>query len=275
MQNKINPWREENIEEKNPLTLLRYLIGVVIIFLCIYSQYLLQGVDIRIEIVIVYGIPLILISYLWGEPILRKAFHKTRSVVWIGLGFFGLFMVIGTILAIAIYYLLTLLDPSALNLLHKPNPVLNIPPELAWAMIWVSFFIVGPIEEYLFRGFIFGGLITLFKDKHWFTLAFFSSLLFAAAHLYYASVYGIASAVQFTDIICFGLAMATTYYFSGGNLIVPAVMHGAYDATGFLGIATSSDIGVYLRVLMMVSGVVIAIIFFTRKTLFIRSQPIP
>jgi hypothetical protein len=52
-------------------------------------------------------------------------------------------------------------------------------------------------------------------------------------------------------------------------------MHGAYDATGFLGIATSSDIGVYLRVLMMVSGVVIAIIFFTRKTLFIRSQPIP
>jgi hypothetical protein len=63
------------------------------------------------------------------------------------------------------------------------------------------------------------------------------------------------------------MAMAATYYVSGGNLIVPALIHGAYDATAFIGVATSTAIGDELRVLMiLISAFVAIVIFVERKT---------
>jgi len=126
-------------------------------------------------------------------------------------------------------------------------------------MVAASFLVVGPAEEYLFRGFVYGGLLNILKGRHWFSLAFISSLLFAAAHLYYAFVYGIASLVQFADLVTFGMAMAATYYLSGGNLLMPAMIHGAYDAAGFIGVATSPEAGLFLRGLMMLIGIVASI----------------
>jgi hypothetical protein len=82
-------------------------------------------------------------------------------------------------------------------------------------------------------------------------------------------VYGVASAL--TDLVTFGMAMCVTYYLSGGNLLVPAVIHGAYDATGFLGVATSSQIGTVLRVLMMLIGIVVALSLFINRIRKIRS----
>jgi membrane protease YdiL (CAAX protease family) len=132
-------------------------------------------------------------------------------------------------------------------------------------MIAFSFLVVGPSEEYLFRGFVFGGLLNIFKGRHWLLLALLSSMFFASVHLYYAIVYGVASAIQFADLITFGMAMAATYYVSGGNLLVPAMIHGAYDATGYLGVATSSDIGAQLREVMILTGLIIAVFVFTRR----------
>jgi membrane protease YdiL (CAAX protease family) len=133
-------------------------------------------------------------------------------------------------------------------------------------MVGASLLIVGPAEEYLFRGFVFGGLLSLFKNHHWLVLSLVSSFFFAAAHLYYGLVYGVASAIDFTDLATFGMAMCVTYYLSGGNLLVPAVLHGAYDATGFLGVATSSQIGAVLRVLMMLVGIAVALSLFISRT---------
>jgi membrane protease YdiL (CAAX protease family) len=246
-----------------------YLSGLLIILGSAYSQYLFGGLGPIVGFLVVYGIPILAVSTLWGRAIIQKALKNIHDAIKFGLGFFGLFTVLGQVAATAIFLILVSLDPASLNLLNTPNPVLNISREHAWIMVWVSVLIVGPAEEYLFRGFVFGGLLSLFKNRHWLTLSFVSSVLFAAAHLYYAVVYGVASAVQFADLVAFGMAMAVTYYFSGGNLLVPAVIHGAYDAVGFLGVATSPGISATLRGLMILVGLVAALALLIQR---IRSR---
>jgi hypothetical protein len=59
--------------------------------------------------------------------------------------------------------------------------------------------------------------------------------------------------------------MAVTYYVSGGNLFIPALIHGVYDATGFLGIATSSAVGVTLRGLMLLIGLIVALLLLIQR----------
>jgi membrane protease YdiL (CAAX protease family) len=167
-------------------------------------------------------------------------------------------MVLGILISGAAFYIIVSFDPTAVNLLDRPCPVLNVPDYAAWIMVFASFLVVGPAEEYLFRGFIFGGLLSLFKDRHWLSLALVSSILFATAHLYYAVVCGVTSLIPFIDVLSFGIAMAITYYLSGGNLFIPAMIHGAYDATGFLGIAVSSGVGIFLRSSMIAIGVIVA-----------------
>jgi membrane protease YdiL (CAAX protease family) len=253
-------WVEKNLGKTSLIT------GLVVILASVYAQYVIPGLNLVSGTLLVYGIPLLVTSLIWGRTIISKALRQMSTAVRYGLGYFGIFTIIGLAASILILTLLTVFDPSAINLLHKPNPVLQVSPELAWVMIGFSFLVVGPSEEYLFRGFVFGGLLNVFKGRHWLVLAFVSSLFFAGVHLYYAVVYGVASLVQFADLITFGMAMAATYYVSGGNLLVPAMIHGAYDATGYLGVATSSDIGVLLRELMIFVGLIVAIfVFFRRK----------
>ena len=150
---------------------------------------------------------------------------------------------LGIVVGVAVLLIITQFSPGVQTLLSKPNPVLNVPPSEAWILIGISFLIVGPAEEFLFRGFMFGGLLSLSKGKHWVVLAIVSSIMFASVHAYYAVTYEAASAVAFIELIAFGFAMCVTYYWSDGNLLVLALIHGAYDATGFLGVATTSLIG--------------------------------
>jgi membrane protease YdiL (CAAX protease family) len=242
-----------------------YLCGLLIILGSAYAQYLFGGLGPVVGMLVVYGIPILVVSYLWGTAIIRRALKNTRAAVKFGLAFFGAFTVLGLVAATAIFLVLASFDPAALNLLDRPNPVLNISREYAWIMVWVSVLVVGPAEEYLFRGFVFGGLLSLLKNRHWLALSFLSSVLFAAAHLYYAVVYGVASAVQFADLVTFGMAMAATYYLSDGNLLVPAVIHGTYDAVGFLGVAASPGMAATLRGLMILIGLVVALALFIRS----------
>jgi len=249
-----------------PITKSRYLLGLLIILGAAYSQYVLPSFGPALGFLVVYGLPIVVVSVLWGRTIIQKAGKKTWAALKLGLGFYGAFTALGLLASYAILFVLTSFDPASLNLLHKPNPVLNVSTEYAWIMVALSLLIVGPAEEYLFRGFVLGGLLSLFKGRHWLTLSLVSSVFFAAAHLYYGLVYGVASALDFTDLVTFGMAMCITYYLSGGNLLVPAVVHGAYDATGFLGVATSSQIGTVLRVLMLLMGIAVALGLFINRT---------
>ena len=155
-----------------------YLIGLAAIFGSAYSQY--SGVNYGLipGILVVYGVPLLVITLLWRTAIIKKFFNRTLSALKLGLGYFGAFTVLGIFVGVVILIVLLLFDPNALDLLNRPNPVLDIPPGLAWGMVAVSVLIVGPAEEYIFRGFVFGGLLELFMDRHWLGLAFVSSLLF-------------------------------------------------------------------------------------------------
>jgi membrane protease YdiL (CAAX protease family) len=237
-----------------------YLVCLIITFAAVYSQYLGIHFGLILGAFIVYGIPVLAITFLWGTTIIRRFFNNTKSALKFGFASFGAFTVLGIVLAIVILFFLILFNPNTVNLLNRPNPVLDVSPELARIMIGVSLLVVGPAEEYIFRGFMFGGLLDIFKNRHWLTLAFVSSLLFAAVHLYYALVYEAASLIQFTDLVTFGMSMAVTYYLSGGNLFVPALIHGVYDATAFIGVATSMNVGVFLREFLILFSIIVAIV---------------
>jgi len=43
------------------------------------------------------------------------------------------------------------------------------------------------------------------------------------------------------------------------------VIHGAYDAAGYIGVATLSYIGAQLRELMMLIGLIVAVFVFSRR----------
>jgi membrane protease YdiL (CAAX protease family) len=253
-------------ENKGVITKRAFAIGLFVIFATAYAQYVI-AVGPIFSMFIVYGIPLFVTGFLWGPATMKKAFTHMRKALKFGIAFFGGFTLLGTLVAAAIFFLILGFDQAAVNLLNKPNPVLNISPEFAWIMVGVSLLVVGPVEEYLFRGFIYGGLLSLFKNHNWLSLAFLSSILFAAVHIYYALVYGIASLIAFIDVIAFGMAMAATYYLSSGNLFIPSIIHGVYDATAFIGVATSLDIGLLLRGFMILFGIIVAIALFTQNIL--------
>lgn len=255
----------EGVEKRGSRRKISYVIGLVIVFVCVYSQYLGVKFGLVLGTLIVYGVPIVTITLLWGTALIRRFFNRTLSALKVGLGYFGAFTVLGVFAATIILVVLITLDPKVSNLLNKPNPALDVSSEMAWVMVGVSLLVVGPAEEYIFRGFVFGGLLDVFKNRHWLTLAFVSSLLFGVVHLYYFIVYGIASLIQFTDLATFGMAMAATYYFSGGNLFAPSLIHGVYDATAYVGRATSQDVGLVLRGLMIFIGIVFALILLVER----------
>ena len=243
----------------------QYLLGLFIIFASIFSQYIVTGLDLITKTLIVYGVPVLVISLIWGRQIIAKAFKNLGTAAKYGLGFFGSFTVLGIFLAAVILVVILRFDASAINALYMPNPALDVPPQFAWVMVGVSILVIGPVEEYLFTGFVYGRLLSLSKNRYWLGLALISSTLFSVAHMYYALFYGLISVVLFIMLLSFGMAMEATFYTSKGNLVIPAILHGVYDASAFLGIATSIDATVLIRGAMILSGIVLAIILFVRR----------
>lgn len=243
----------------------QYFTGLVIVFASVYSQYLFVGIDSIFSVLLVYGIPTIVISLLWGSEIIRGAFRNTFTALKYGLGLFGAFTVLGILIATIILLVLIAIEPSALDLLQTPNPALRIESEFAWIMVLFSVLVIGPVEEYIFTGFIYGGLLRLFKDHHWLGLAVISSIMFSVVHLYYAFAYELISLILFSNLMTFSMAMAATYYFSGGNLFIPALIHGAYDAMGFISVATSLSVGILLRGSFILLSIIVALFLFLQK----------
>ena len=262
----------ESPEQKQlSLSKKKYIIGFAAIFGTAYSQYLLPNFGLIFGFLFVYGIPLVVIGIYWGRHILRGFVNRMYSAIAYGFASYGGFTGLGYLISIFLVLLIIIYDPAALDLLNNPNPVLNTTPENAWLMVWLSFLVVGPAEEIIFRGFLYGGLLSIFGKRHWISLAFLTSALFAAAHMYYSFTYGIVSIIIFTQLITFGMAMATTYYLTDGNLLIPAFIHGLFDATGFLTTAISLDVGATLRIQLfffslMILGIVVLRRIFSRKT---------
>jgi membrane protease YdiL (CAAX protease family) len=255
-----------------PLSKLLYIVGLVVIFAAVYSQYFVRLGSV-LGYIVVYGVPAAVATIIFGREILKHTAKNNKTAAKYGLGLFGVFTVLGLFIAVAALLVILQFDPTAVDLLSKPNPVLNVPPQEALLLIAVSFLVVGPAEEYLFRGFMFGGLLSIFKGKHWLVLAVVSGLMFAMVHAYYAVTYGAASVVPFIQLVAFGIAMSIAYYWSGGNLVVLALIHGAYDATGFLGVATTTQIGAIARGVLIAAGLAFAVIYLPKKIRVNYSEP--
>lgn len=247
-----------NKSHAKTLSSVHYFIGLVAILAGVYSQYFFHSFGFIPQLLVVYGIPIIVVSSIMGKSILKRAFRNNSEGFSYSIAYFGIFVVLSYLAVVAFIYLVSQTHPQALNSLEKPMPFLNISPRFAWTMVAVSMVVIGPAEEYLFRGYIFGGMLRVYKNWHWLTAAFLSSVLFAFAHLYYFFVFGLVSVIFFIDIIAIGMALAIAYYYSKGNLLAPSLVHGFFDATGFLSIATTSNIGVFLRLLLALLGLLIA-----------------
>ncbi len=247
-----------------PLPKILYLIGVVVIFIAVYSQYFIDFNAIT-GYLVVYGVPVLVVGALFGKEILRRATNNNKLATKLGMGLFGGLTVISLIISVVVIVILLQYDESIIDTLNRPNPLLEVSPNVAWLMVAVSFLVIGPAEEFLFRGFMYGGILNITKGKYWLPLAIGSSILFALVHGYYAVTYGIASIIPFVTIIFFSIAMSITYYYTGGNLLIPILIHGAYDATGFLTVAVSTEIGLTARIGMIFVGVIVAFYLLLKK----------
>jgi membrane protease YdiL (CAAX protease family) len=243
----------------------RYAVGVVVTALAILSQYFLPQLVPPLQVVytslpgdlfIVYGIPVIAFSILVGGGPLRGWARHLRIAGVEGLSWYGLLSLLSLFVIVALTIVYEVVDPSALQLLERQNPVLTQAAGDPW--FWVGFsFVVGAFEETIFRGWIFG--FWRGRTASWVGPAVGSSLLFAGVHLYYGTTYGAAAPLIFPGLFLLGFAFAATYQVSGGNLVVVALLHGAYDASAFLTIV-NLDLGVALRYGLILVGVVIGLL---------------
>lgn len=240
--------------------IIKYLMGATIIISCVTSQYVFNAKDFLHQIILVYIAPSTLILLLDGKRIILNAHKNLKAALKYGLGYFGIFSAAGFALAFILIITIFALDPNSQQIINRPNPLLNISPEFAWYMVFFSFIIVGPFEEFLFRGFMFGALKEMLGKFHWMYSALISSFLFTIIHFYYYLIFGNIALIQFSQLMMFSIGMCGAYHMSGGNLIIPALLHGALDATSFLMIAVPNFlIGLNLKILLILLGVFVGI----------------
>jgi len=127
--------------------------------------------------------------------------------------------------AMVVVVVVTGLDPAA----NQVGELGRADPVVFALLVPVSFLLIGPGEELLFRGVIQNSLVESLGRVPGILLA---TLLFAAAHVF--SLAGPLSGRAVTVLLLFvpGLVLAVTYDYTG-NLVVPSLVHGAYNATLF------------------------------------------
>jgi membrane protease YdiL (CAAX protease family) len=106
-------------------------------------------------------------------------------------------------------------------------------PEVMLYMIPLAFLVIGPGEELLFRGAIQG----LFRESYAvFPAIALSSALFAVAHITALAAGSLgAKAATISALFALSLILGASYEYTD-NLVVPALVHGAYDAIVFTAI---------------------------------------
>jgi membrane protease YdiL (CAAX protease family) len=225
-------------EKVAPLT--SYFAAVAITVFAILSQYFFPQLvpavrpvysSLAPELLVVYGIPIVAFVLLVGVQPLRRFFSKSGLAVVEGLRWYGAMSILGLLAAFTIVAVLAAIDPSAVAQLSKLSPPLVAAESDPW--FWVGFsFIIGIIEETIFRGWIFGYWL-LRSPSQWFAHAVWTSVLFASMHLYYGTTYGFASGVAFAELFFAGLGFAFAVRYSKGNLLIVGLLHGAHDALSF------------------------------------------
>jgi len=259
-------------------TRFRYSLGVAITVLAIVSQYFVPELlpparavygSLVGDLLLIYGIPVAAFCALVGVEPLRRWRARTRVAVWEGLRWYGLLSLLALFVTLVLVAVYEAIDPSALQLLNRTPPPVVAAQQDPW--FWVGFsFVIGAIEETIFRGWVYG----FWRDRpgSWLIPATWTSALFAGVHLYYGTTYGIAAPLIFPNLFLVGFAFAATYRLSTGNLVVVALLHGAFDASAFLTLV-NTEAGLLARYGLVLVGVVIGVVHALRPSAGAPARP--
>ncbi|WP_262174554.1 CPBP family intramembrane glutamic endopeptidase [Haloarcula laminariae] len=141
-------------------------------------------------------------------------------------------VVIGGVLALLSLLFVGSQIISALGIQSAQNQIVTVGqqnPNVFLILIPLSFLLVGPGEELLFRGLVQG---TLRETLHPARAIVLASALFASIHLF--SLTGEGKMVYIGIAFILALVLGVIYEYTD-NLAVPAVVHGAYNAVQFAG----------------------------------------
>jgi hypothetical protein len=149
-------------------------------------------------------------------------FPDLRGWLTIASGWIVAFLGAMTMVFVVVF---TGLDPAA----NQTSELGTADPLVFALLVPISFLLIGPGEELLFRGVIQNAMVESLGRWPGIVLA---TLLFAAAHVF--SLTGPLTGRATTIGLLFvpGLVLAVTYDYSG-NIVVPSLVHGAYNATLF------------------------------------------
>jgi len=263
--------RANELPPEKTAPLAAYFAAVGITVLAILSQYFLPQLvpavrpvyaTLATGLLVVYGIPILAFVLLVGFGPLRRFFSNPGSAIVEGLRWYGAMSILGLLAAFTIVAVLAAVDPSAVSQLSKLSPPLVAAESDPW--FWVGFsFVIGIIEETIFRGWIFGYWL-LRSPSQWFVHAVWTSLLFASMHLYYGNTYGFASGVAFAELFFAGLGFALAVRYSRGNILVVGLLHGAHDALTFSTLVWK-PYGIELYYLLILAGAFIFLVVFIRQ----------
>ena len=248
----------------------QYAVALAISVFAVVSQYFLPQAIPALRplygsflggLFVVYGIPILAFAILVGLRPLDRFAHRPISSAGPALGWFGALSLLSLGVLFVLVSIYLLVDPGALDALQKPNPVLESARGNPW--FWIGFsFVIGAVEETIFRGWIFGYWLTR-GSSHTGWHAVWTSALFAGVHVYYGATYGLAAPLVYPSLFFLGLAFALAVRASGGNLVWVAVLHGANDAAAFLSIVSPTG-SLALRYGLILIGAVIALLLWLR-----------
>lgn len=145
-----------------------------------------------------------------------------RDIVVIVLGIGGIF----------ILFVAASIVARSLGLQSAQNQIVTAGRENPWLfllMIPISLILVGPGEELMYRGIVQG---TLRESIHPSVAIIGASALFASIHL--VSLLGSGKIVYIAIAFLLALVLGTIYEYTN-NLVVPAIVHGVYNAIQFAG----------------------------------------
>jgi membrane protease YdiL (CAAX protease family) len=227
---------------------LAYGVCVVVTVFAILSQYFLPEAIPALQpiygnffgdLFVVYGVPILAFAALVGARPIAGFVENTGTAVVQGLAWYGVLSLVAIVVTIALTIAYLVVDPAALKLLNNTTPVIQAASGDPW--FWVVFsFVIGLVEELIFRGWIFG--YWLRKDPgRWLWHAGWTSALFAGVHLYYGQTYGAAAPLIFPSLFLLGFAFAATMRASGGNILIVGILHGANDAIAFYSLISNDQ----------------------------------
>lgn len=169
---------------------------------------------------------LVVVGYLLATDrtdLLRARVPTARDLAWVVVGVVAL---LATLLVVS-----AVLDQLGIRpAQHRIERIGRENPAVMLYMLPLAFLVIGPTEELLFRGTIQGRLREVYRPL---PAVLVASAMFGIGHVFALSGTEAGRFSTVVVILLLGTILGALYEFTD-NLVVPALVHGAYDAIAFV-----------------------------------------